>query len=507
VFLKKFALISVSDKSGIIDFAKELVALNYELLATGNTAKLITDNKIPCTEISSFTSFPEIFSGRVKTLQSKIFGGILMRRNVASDLKEALENGIVPIDIVCVNLYPFPEVVYREDLNLETKIENIDIGGPSLIRAASKNYKFVSVITKPTQYSSFLKELKSGEVSLKTREKLAAEAFSYTSYYDTLVANFLEREFSLPKTSIRINQPLLQTLRYGENPHQTAYLFGDFDKYFQKLHGKEISYNNIIDLVAATELVQELPTNSCAIIKHTNPCGAACSDDILEAYDKALSGDPVSAFGGIVSFNTTIDEKVAAKLNNIFLEIVCAPDYTREALDLLFTKKNRRIVKILKSMPSNEIIYKSILGGIIAQTKDNSIINKDFLNIATKRPPTNKEMEDLLFAWIICKHTKSNAIVYVKDKKVVGVGAGQMSRIDSAKIGAMKAKEFGHDLKGSVAASDAYFPFPDGLIEIASHGTTAVIQPGGSVRDPDVIKAADERNLSMVFTGIRNFKH
>lgn len=505
--MKKFALISVSDKMGIIEFAKELVGLNYEILATGNTAKVIMESKIPCTEISNFTSFPEIFSGRVKTLQPKIFGGILMRRDVANDLKEAIENGIVPIDIVCVNLYPFPEVVHREDLNLETKIENIDIGGPSLIRAASKNYKFVSVITKPDQYSVFLKELKAGEISLKTREKLAAEAFSYTSYYDTLIANFLEREFSLPKTSIRINQPLLQTLRYGENPHQTAYLFGDFNKYFQKLHGKEISYNNIIDLVAATELVQELPTNSCAIIKHTNPCGAAHSDNILDAYTNALSTDPVSAYGGIVSFNVTIDEKVAAKLNDIFLEIVCAPDFTSEALDLLFTKKNRRILKILKSIPSNEIMYKSILGGIIAQTKDNSIINRDFLQTATKRAPTEKEMEDLLFAWIVCKHTKSNAIVYVKDKKLLGVGAGQMSRVDSAKIGAMKAKEFGHDLNGSVAASDAYFPFPDGLIEIASNGATAIIQPGGSVRDPDVIKAADERNLSMVFTGIRNFKH
>jgi phosphoribosylaminoimidazolecarboxamide formyltransferase/IMP cyclohydrolase len=505
--LKKFALISVSDKTGIIEFAKELVTLNYEILATGNTARVIQDNRIPCTEISNFTSFPEIFSGRVKTLQPKIFGGILMRRDIANDLKEALENGIVPIDIVCVNLYPFPEVVHREDLDLETKIENIDIGGPSLIRAASKNYKFVSVITKPDQYNEFIKELKTGEVSLETRKKLAAEAFSYTSYYDTLIANFLEREFSLPKTSIRINQQLLQTLRYGENPHQTAYLFGDFYKYFQKLHGKEISYNNIIDLVAATELVQELPLNSCAIIKHTNPCGAAHCDDILDAYNNALSCDPVSAFGGIVSFNTIVDENVAAKLNDIFLEIVCAPDFTQAALDLLFLKKNRRVVKIMKSLPSSEMMFKSILGGIIAQTKDNSIINKEFLHLATKKAPTDKEMEDLLFAWIICKHTKSNAIVYVKDKKVLGVGAGQMSRVDSAKIGAMKAKEFGHDLKGSVAASDAFFPFPDGLIEIASHGTTAIIQPGGSVRDPDVIKAAEERNLSMVFTGIRNFKH
>jgi phosphoribosylaminoimidazolecarboxamide formyltransferase/IMP cyclohydrolase len=505
--LKKFALISVSDKTGIVQFAKELVNLNYEILATGNTAKVIRDNKIPCTEISNFTSFPEIFSGRVKTLQPKIFGGILMRRDVPNDLKEALENGIEPIDIVCVNLYPFPEVVNRDDINLEIKIENIDIGGPSLIRAASKNYKFVFVITNPGQYNEFLQELKSGEVSLKTREKLAAEAFSYTSYYDTLIANFLEKEFSLPNSSVRINQPLAQALRYGENPHQSAYLYGNFNNYFQVLHGKEISYNNIIDLVAAVELIQELPKNSCAIIKHTNPCGAALGENLLDAYIKALSGDPVSAYGGIVSFNSTVDENIASKLNEIFLEIVCAQDFTQSALDLLFTKKNRRVIKILKALPSNEMMYKSILGGIIAQTKDNSTIYRENLQLVTKKAPSEKEIEDLLFGWIICKHTKSNAIVYVKDKKVLGVGAGQMSRVDSAKIGAMKAKEFEHDLNGSVAASDAYFPFPDGLIEIASHGTTSVIQPGGSVRDSEVISAADERNLSMVFTGIRNFKH
>ena len=505
--MKKFALISVSDKTGIVQFAKELVNLNYEILATGNTAKLIRENKIPCTEISNFTSFPEIFSGRVKTLQPKIFGGILMRRDVPDDLKEALENGIEPVDIVCVNLYPFPEVVNKEDISLEIKIENIDIGGPSLIRAASKNYKFVSVITNPGQYNEFLQELKSGEISLKTRERLAAEAFSYTSYYDTLIANFLEKEFSLPKSSVRINQPLVQSLRYGENPHQGAYLYGDFNNFFKVLHGKEISYNNIIDLVAAVELIQELPKNSCAIIKHTNPCGAAVSENLFDAYTKALSGDPVSAFGGIVSFNSIVDENIASKLNEIFLEIVCAPDFTQSALDLLYTKKNRRVIKILKALPSNEMMYKSILGGIIAQTKDNSTINRENLQLVTKKAPSEKEIEDLLFGWIICKHTKSNAIVYVKDKKVLGVGAGQMSRVDSAKIGAMKAKEFGHDLNGSVAASDAYFPFPDGLIEIASHGTTSIIQPGGSVRDSEVINAANERNLSMVFTGIRNFKH
>jgi phosphoribosylaminoimidazolecarboxamide formyltransferase / IMP cyclohydrolase len=505
--LKKFALISVSDKNGIIEFAKELSNLGYELLCTGNTSRLISENGIPCIEVSNFTGFPEIFSGRVKTLQPKIFGGILMRRDLENDLKEASNNGIMPIDIVCVNLYPFPSVVNRNDIELETKIENIDIGGPSLIRAASKNYKFVSVLTNPVQYDSFIDELKKGSLSLKTREELAAAAFSYTSYYDTLIANFLENEFELPKNTLRINQPLVQSLRYGENPHQRAFLYGDFFKYFEILHGKEISYNNIIDLVAAVELAQELPHKSCAIIKHTNPCGAACGTEATDAFSKALSCDPVSAYGGIVSFNITVDKETAVKLNEIFLEIVCAPDFTKDALDLLFTKKNRRVVKILQSLPANELMIKSITGGIIAQSKDNSRIEKEFLNQVTKKAPNEKEIEDLLFAWIICKHTKSNAIVYVKDKKVLGVGAGQMSRVDSAKIGAMKAKEFGHDLVGSVAASDAFFPFPDGLIEIASHGVYSIIQPGGSVRDPEVIKEAEDRNISMVFTGIRNFKH
>lgn len=505
--MKKFALISVSDKSGIVDFAKEIFALGYEILATGNTAKLLTENNIRCTEISSYTGFPEIFSGRVKTLQPEIFGGILMRRDNENDLKEAEENNISPIEIVCVNLYPFPKVVDREDLDLQTKIENIDIGGPSLIRAAAKNYKFVSVLTKPEQYSSFIQELKTGKVELTTKQKLAAEAFSHTSFYDTLIANFLEKTFEVEQKNLRINLKLNQTLRYGENPHQKAFLYGDISNYFQILHGKEISYNNIIDLVAAVELVQELEPNSCAIIKHTNPCGAAIGVNPLDAYNKAYSCDPVSAFGGIVAFNNTIDKETAEKLNEIFLEIIVAPDFTQEALDLLFIKKNRRIVKLIKKLPVNDLMIKNIPGGIIAQTKDNSFLTNDILKTVTKIKPTEADIEDLKFAWTICKHTKSNTIIYAKNKKLLGVGAGQMSRVDSAKIGAIKAKEFGHDLNGAVAASDAFFPFADGLLEIVSNGIKAVIQPGGSVRDEEVIKAADEKNISMIFTGIRNFKH
>ncbi|MGE5403098.1 MAG: bifunctional phosphoribosylaminoimidazolecarboxamide formyltransferase/IMP cyclohydrolase [Ignavibacteriales bacterium] len=504
--MKKFALISVSDKSKIVEFARELSVLDYEILATGNTARLLNENQIKCTEISDFTSFPEIFSGRVKTLQPKIFGGILMRRDNATDLAEAEKNGIVPIDIVCVNLYPFPKVV-QEDLDLEVKIENIDIGGPSLIRAAAKNYKFISVLTNPDQYDDFVSELKGSEISIDTRKKLAAAAFSYTSFYDTLIANFLEKTFELPVSHLRLNYPLVQNLRYGENPHQSAALFGDFHKYFEIVHGKEISYNNIIDMVAAVDLVYELEKDSCAIIKHTNPCGAASGESVLDSYTKALSCDPVSAFGGIVAFNSEVDAETASKLNDIFLEIVCAPSFSEEAMSLLAKKKNRRIVKVLKSPSDETLDIKSVPGGIIAQQKDRSVLKPEELKTVTAKHIEETQMQDLFFAWAICKHTKSNAIVFVKDKKILGVGAGQMSRVDSVKIAVMKAKEHGHQLENAVAASDAFFPFADGLIEMVSNGITAVIQPGGSVRDDEVIKAADDHNIAMVFTGIRNFKH
>lgn len=505
--LKKIAIISVSDKRNIVEFANELSQLDYQILATGNTARILTQNRIECTEISDFTSFPEIFSGRVKTLNPKIFGGILMRRSNPSDIKEAGENNILPIDIVCVNLYPFPEVVKRSDISHEEKVENIDIGGPSLIRAAAKNYEYVSVLTNPDQYASFLEKLKTGKVDLATRRELAYAAYSYTSYYDTLIANYFEENFGYPKTELRLNFKSSFNLRYGENPHQNAFLYGDFTEYFEILHGRELSYNNIVDLTAAVDLVNDLDTNGCVIVKHTNPCGAAIGNDVYDAYEKALSCDPVSAFGGIVAFNVEVDQKTAEKLNDIFLEIICAPSYSEKALQILGLKKNRRLVRVKKNPSSNELELKHIPGGILAQTKDNSRIEEIELKLVTERELTKSELTDLKFAWVICKHTKSNAIVYVKNKKAIGVGAGQMSRIDSAKIAAEKAKQFGHDLNGAVAASDAFFPFPDGLLEIASHGVTAVIQPGGSVKDEDVIKAANEKNISMVFTGIRNFKH
>lgn len=505
--MKKLALISVSDKIGIVDFAKKLIDFGYEILATGGTAKMISDAGLKYTGVEEYASFPEIFSGRVKTLQPKIFGGILMRRDNESDQKEAEVNNVLPIDIVCVNLYPFPEVVKRSDISLDEKIENIDIGGPSLIRASAKNYKYVSVLTNPNQYDNFLAELSEGGIKLETREKLAAAAFAHTSYYDTLIADYFESEFNIEKTAIRLNIPIKNELRYGENPHQKAFIAGDFYDYFDVLHGIELSYNNIVDLIAAVDLVNELEPISCAIIKHTNAAGAATGTNVLDAYNKALSGDPVSAFGGIVAFNTKVDAATALKLNEIFLEIIVAPEYDDEALEILKKKKNRRLLKELKKDCKNKYLIKNIPGGVITQTTDNSKSSELNLNVVTELKPDSKQLEDLRFAWTICKHTKSNAIIYVKDKKLLGAGAGQMSRLDSSKIAVMKATEHKHDLTGAVAASDAFFPFADGLLAIAESGIVAVIQPGGSVRDDEVIAAANDKKISMIFTGIRNFKH
>lgn len=505
--MKKLALISVSNKEGIVDFAKKLVELGYDILATGGTAKMISDAGIKYTGVEEYASFPEIFSGRVKTLQPKIFGGILMRRDNESDQAEAEANNVLPIDIVCVNLYPFPEVVKRSDIDLSEKIENIDIGGPSLIRASAKNYKYVSVLTNPNQYDDFLAELSAGDVKLKTRESLAGAAFSHTAFYDTLIADYFESEFNLEKDAIRLNFPIRNSLRYGENPHQKAFIAGSFYEYFDVLHGKELSYNNIVDLVAAVDLVNELDPTSCAIIKHTNAAGAATGSSVLDAYEKALSGDPVSSFGGIVAFNTKVDVATAAKLNDIFLEIIVAPEFDDEALEILKKKKNRRLLREIKKDDGNSLLVKNIPGGVIAQTIDDSKVDDLDMNVVTEIKPDESQLEDLRFAWILCKHTKSNAIVYVKNKKLLGAGAGQMSRLDSSKIAALKAKEHGHSITGAVAASDAFFPFADGLLAIVESGISAVIQPGGSVRDEEVIAAANDKKLSMIFTGIRNFKH
>jgi phosphoribosylaminoimidazolecarboxamide formyltransferase/IMP cyclohydrolase len=501
------ALISVSDKTNVVGLAKSLTEADYKILATGNTAKLLKSSGVEVTEISNVTGFPEIFGGRVKTLHPKILGGILMRRDNSNDQYEAEKNGIFPIDIVCVNLYPFVKTAENPESSIDEIVEQIDIGGPSLIRASAKNFKYVSVLTNPLQYDTFVAELKSGEVSEDTRKQLAVEAFSHTANYDTYIANYLESKFLFSHSYVRINYKLGKKLRYGENPHQQAEIYGNFDEYFDNFHGKELSYNNILDLVSAIELVEDVGSVSCAIIKHNNPAGAAKGSTPLEAYEKALRCDPMSAFGGIVVFSSTVDEQLAQKLNNIFLEIVCAPEFTEEAVKILKKKKDRRLLRQIKSVRSTNRSYRNIPGGFIAQDSDNVDLDQDSLKFITEKKPDEKEFRDLLFAWIVAKHTKSNAIVFVKDEATFGVGAGQMSRIDSSKIAQMKAAQQGLDLKGSVAASDAFFPFADGLLEIIKCGATSVIQPGGSVRDQEVIDAANKNNISMVFTGIRHFKH
>lgn len=505
--MKKFALLSVSDKTNIVPFAKELVSFDYNILATGNTAKVLKQSSIECTEISSLTGFPEIFSGRVKTLHPIIFGGILMRRDNEDDIKQADENKINPIDVVCVNLYPFIKVTKNPDVTIDETIENIDIGGPSLIRAAAKNFRYVAVLTDSEQYEPFLTELRNGGVTEETRKRLAVDAFSHTSHYDTYISNHLEQKFEFSPTHLRFHLPKEKILRYGENPHQYAAIYGNFSEYFEVLHGKEISYNNILDIIAAVELVEDLEPNSCTIIKHNNPSGAATGENTLNAYNKALACDPTSAFGGIVAFNEIVDKLTAEKLNEIFLEVIVAPGFTEDALTLLTKKKDRRLVKNLQPVSTNGMNLKSIPGGFLAQERDSILLNKESLKVVTQKQPDDSELEDLLFAWTIAKHTKSNAIVFVKNKQTLGIGAGQMSRIDSVRIASIKANEYKLDLTGSVAASDAFFPFPDGLLEIVKHGATAVIQPGGSIRDNEVIKAADDKNITMLFTGIRHFKH
>jgi phosphoribosylaminoimidazolecarboxamide formyltransferase/IMP cyclohydrolase len=505
--LKKLALLSVFDKTGIVDFAKGLKENGFDIIATGNTFKLLASNGITVTEIKELTGFPEIFQGRVKTLHPRISGGILMRRDNPSDIKEADENNISPIEVVCVNLYPFKEVSKNPDAELDTLIENIDIGGPTMVRAAAKNNKFVSVLTNPSQYKLFLEEFKTGSISLDTRKNLAIAAFAHTADYDSHIMNSLQQKMNISSGYFTQSFKLASSLRYGENPHQQARVYGDFYDNFEFLHGKDLSYNNILDLISAVELVENLGDNSCAIIKHNNPAGAAIGKDSFEAYNKALRCDPVSSFGGIVTFTSIVDEKLAAKLNEIFLEVICAPDFTEGALSLLKKKKDRRLLRQKKSILNDRLTFRSIPGGAIVQDSDLMDLDETKLKVVTDKKPSQVELEDLKFAWKIAKYTKSNAIVFVKDKATLGVGAGQMSRIDSAKIAKMKAEEHGLDLNGSVAASDAFFPFADGLIEIINCGAVSVIQPGGSVRDNEVIDAANQRNISMLFTGIRHFKH
>ncbi len=516
----KRALISVTDKIGIVEFAKFLQSQNVEIISTGGTAKTLKDNKVKVTDISEYTGFPEIMDGRVKTLHPKVHGGLLGVRDNKEHIQAMGTHDIEPIDMVVVNLYAFEETV-KKGAEFEEVIENIDIGGPSMIRSAAKNHKFVVVVVNPERYAGLMETMKSnnGSISKDVSRALAAEAFSRTAVYDGAISTWFDSQIGVAfPEKMAISAERKTQLRYGENPHQRASLYISDNSIpsvanAKFLQGKELSYNNILDADSAYELVNEFKEPAAAIVKHNNPCGVAVDTDLDKAFDKALNCDPVSSFGGIFAFNREVDGKTAEKAAKIFCEVIIAPSYSKDALEIFATKKNLRVVETgLWTVKPNqkELKIQAIRGGFLLQDKDDMVADFDNLKIVTKRKPTEKELQDMIFAFTVCKHVKSNAIVYVKDGSTIGIGAGQMSRIDSSRIGAWKAKETNKNTesaKGSVLASDAFFPFADGLEAAAAEGITAVIQPGGSVRDNEVIEAADKHNLAMVFTGIRHFKH
>lgn len=520
------ALISVSDKTDIVDFARELKSFDVEIISTGGTAKTLREAGIEVRDVSEVTGFPEMMDARVKTLHPKIHGALLGVRDNPKHVAAMKEHGIEPIDMVVINLYPFEQTIAREDVTIGEAIEQIDIGGPAMIRSAAKNFRDVAVVSNPDDYDEVLAELteKQGSLGSLIRHRLAARSFWRTSHYDGAIFRFLasrapgpaglfgkpKREEPGPHTrdiALLLENP--NELRYGENPHQEASLYHHYSQgngvaSADLLSGKEMSFNNYVDADAAWQLVCDFENTSCAIIKHTNPAGVASAATAEEAYRRALACDPVSAFGGIVAFNASVDAAAARAVVGIFTEVIIAQDFEPDALEVLRTKKNLRVLRAGKPGTVEVLEYKQVSGGMLVQTPDSHLMKREDLKVVTKRAPTEKEIADLLFAWTVCKHTKSNAIVYARDKQTVGVGAGQMSRVDSVKIGAMRAQLA---VEGSVMASDAFFPFRDGIDEAAKHGITAVIQPGGSVRDEEVIAAANEHDLAMVFTGVRHFKH
>jgi phosphoribosylaminoimidazolecarboxamide formyltransferase/IMP cyclohydrolase len=520
------ALLSVSDKTGVVEFARELSALGVNLLSTGGTAKSLRDAGLPVTDVSDYTGFPEMLDGRVKTLHPKVHGGILARRDLPEHLAKLDEHAIPRIDLVVVNLYPFQATVAKPDCTLEDAIENIDIGGPTMVRAAAKNHGNevggVGIVTDPADYAAIIAELKAGDgtLSYKTRFDLARKAFTHTARYDAAISNHLTAladdgsKMAYPER-FQLAFDKVQDLRYGENPHQSAAFYRESQPQagaiaaYTQLQGKELSYNNIADSDAAWECVQAFDTNgtsACVIVKHANPCGVALGASPLEAYKKAFSTDPTSAFGGIIAFNTTVDRAAAEAVSAQFLEVLIAPAYTDEALELLKAKQNVRVLVVpLGTVKQPD--YKRVGGGLLVQSADFAPITAADLKVVTKRAPTDKELSDLLFAWRVAKYVKSNAIVYCKDGMTIGVGAGQMSRVDSARIAKIKAENAGLVIPGCVVASDAFFPFRDGLDVLAQAGATAVIQPGGSMRDAEVIAAADEQGIAMVLTGFRHFRH
>ena len=512
------AILSVTDKTGLVDFARKLSALGIELISTGGTAKLLREADVKVKDISELTGFPEMLDGRVKTLHPKVHGGILHRRADPKHVAAVTEHGIAAIDMVVVNLYAFEKTAAKPGVAFEELIENIDIGGPSMIRSAAKNFHDVAIVTSPSDYDSIADELSrsAGALSHETKWRLAQKAFATTAAYDSAIASTLERvgpepfqlqpeAGSFPST-LRFTFHKSLDLRYGENPHQKAAMYSDGSGVgvanALQLQGKELSYNNIVDLQAAWDLAQEFDEPVVAIIKHTNPCGTATGKTLAEAYKRALECDPVSAFGGVIGVNRPIDAEAAEEMHKLFLEVIAAPEFDDAAKAKFASKKNLRLVEV--KAVQQKWVLKNVSGGMLVQDSDVRPLQDADLKVVTKRAPTPEETRALLFAWKVCKHVKSNAIVYARDGQTVGVGAGQMSRVDSAKIGAMKAQL---PLNGTVAASDAFFPFPDGVEEIAKAGATAIIQPGGSQRDSEVIAAADRLGLAMLFTGVRHFRH
>jgi phosphoribosylaminoimidazolecarboxamide formyltransferase / IMP cyclohydrolase len=519
----KQALISVSDKTGVLDFAKALSAMGVNLLSTGGTAKLLADNGVKVTEVADYTGFPEMLDGRVKTLHPKVHGGILARRDLPEHVAALEKHGIPTIDMVVVNLYPFQQTVAKEHCSLEDAIENIDIGGPTMLRSSAKNHKDVVVICDPVDYSRVLDEMKAnkGEVSYDTKFALATKVFAHTAQYDGAITNYLTSlgedkahatRSSYPQT-FNLHFEKVQEMRYGENPHQSAAFYRDLNPFdgalanYKQLQGKELSYNNIGDADAAWECVKTFEEPACVIIKHANPCGVAIGANPLEAYSKALQTDPTSAFGGIIAFNREVDGKAAEAVAKQFVEVLLAPSFTAEAKQVFTAKQNVRLLEVPLGTGVNAYDLKRVGGGLLVQSPDAKNVAVAELKVVSKKQPTPQQMQDLMFAWRVAKFVKSNAIVFCANGMTMGVGAGQMSRVDSARIASIKAQNAGLTLAGSAVASDAFFPFRDGLDVVVAAGATCVIQPGGSMRDQEVIDAADEQGVVMLFTGTRHFRH
>ncbi|HNR71547.1 MAG TPA: bifunctional phosphoribosylaminoimidazolecarboxamide formyltransferase/IMP cyclohydrolase [Verrucomicrobiota bacterium] len=511
------ALLSVSDKTGLVPLAQALARAGIELISTGGTAKALREAGLPVVDLSSYTGFPEMLEGRVKTLHPRVHGGLLYIRGNEAHEAAIRAQGIQPIDMVVVNLYPFEETVARPQVALPEAIENIDIGGPSMLRSAAKNHESVTVVVDAGDYSWVARQIETaGQTTLEQRRQLAAKVFARTAAYDAAIAAHLETAFGLTATTgvpgaLRIQAPLAQVLRYGENPHQKAALYGGFHDSFQQLQGKELSYNNILDLTAAAALISEFAADppTLAILKHTNPCGVGQGSSLREAWDKAFATDRQAPFGGIIAVNRALDLACAEAIAGIFSEVIVAPDFTAEALDLLRQKKNLRILRNRESsFAAQACDVRSVgAGSYLWQERDLRVTTAADLKLVSRRPPTEAERQAMLFGWRIVKHVKSNAIIFVAADRTLGIGAGQMSRVDASRIAVWKAREAGLSLTGSVVCSDAFFPFPDGLIAAAEAGATAAIQPGGSVRDAEVIAAADERDVAMAFTGVRHFRH